>query len=121
RQDALAEAQRAAGKLAEAEASVRKMCLRRPGERGAAKAAARIAADRGRTRLAESLYARARTEDERDPALPNELGALAAQRGDSAAARAFFLQSAAIDPRFAPAWANLGTLLLSYRDYRGAQ
>jgi cellulose synthase operon protein C len=120
-QDALAEAQRAAGKLAEAEASVRKMFLRRPGDRGAAKAAARIAADRGRTRLAESLYARARTEDERDPALPNELGVLAAQRGDPVAARAFFLQATAIDPRFAPAWANLATLLLSYRDYRGAQ
>ena len=120
-EESFAEAQRAAGKLDAAEATVRKMFLRRPGDRGAAKAAARIAADRGRTRLAESLYARARTEDDRDPAIPNELGVLAAHRGDPAAARAFFLQSSAIDPAFAPAWANLGTLLLSYRDYAAAQ
>ncbi|MFL5427512.1 MAG: tetratricopeptide repeat protein [Myxococcales bacterium] len=120
-EDALAEAQRAAGKLDAAEATVRKMFLRRPGDRGAAKEAARIAADRGRTRLAESLYARARTEDPRDPALPNELGILAARRGDSAAARALFLEATSIDPGFAPAWANLGALLLSYRNYAAAQ
>ena len=118
--EALAEAQRTAGKLAEAEATVRKMYLRQ-GDRGAAKAAARLAADRGRIRLAESLYARARTEDGSDPALPNELGILAAHRGDAAAARGFFIQATAVDPQFAPGWANLGALLLSYRDYRGAQ
>ena len=120
-EDALVEAQRAAGKLDAAEATVRKMFLRRAGDRGAAKASARIAADRGRMRLAESLYARARTEDPRDPALPDELGILAARRGDSASARALFLEATAIDPGFAPAWANLGTLLLSYRNYAAAQ
>src|SRR5205823_6663408 len=90
-----------------------------PSLRGdAQKAAARLAADRGRIRLAESLYARARTEDGSDPALPNELGILAAHRGDAAAARGFFIQATAVDPQFAPGWANLGALLLSYRDYR---
>src|SRR5207248_7775116 len=117
--DALAEAQRASGKLAEAEGTLRKMFLR--GDRVAPKEAARLAADRGRLRLAESLHARARAEDASDPALPNEQGILAAQRGDAAGARAFFLQATALDPAFAPAWANLGALLLSYRDYRGAQ
>jgi len=115
---ALAEAQRARGSLADAEATVRTLFLRRAG--GATKAAARLEAERGRTRLAESLYARARAEDASDPALPNELGILSAHRGDAAAARAFFLQATTLDPGFAPAWANLGALLLSYRDYTRA-
>ena len=113
------EAQRAAGKLAEADATVRKMFLEEA--RGATKAAARLAADRGKIKLAESLYARARAEDANDPALPNELGVLAANRGEAAAARGYFLQATAIDPDFAAAWANLGALSLSYRDYGHAQ
>src|SRR5207237_10125796 len=66
--------------------------------------------------------ARLRSPWRGDPVPPRRSSALLARRrDDAAAARAYFEQATQLDASFAPAWANLGALALSYRDYEAAE
>ena len=118
--DALAAALRQGKRLDDAEAAVRRVLQRAPGDADAYKNLALIEADRGRLRLAEVALANARKLDAKDPGISNNLGVLAMRRGDPAAARAYFAEAVKLDPAFAAGWANLGALALSYRDYPAA-
>ena len=118
--DALAAALRQAKRLDDAEAAVRRVLQRRPGDADAYKNLAVIEVDRGRLRLAEVALANARKMDPKDPGISNNLGVLAMRRGEPAAARAHFAEAVKLDPGFAVGWANLGAVALSYRDYPAA-
>ena len=119
--DAVAAAQRAQGKLDDAEQSVRQVLERHPRDADAYRNLAAIEADRGHVRLAESALNNARKLDDKDAGILNSLGLLALRRDDLAAARGYFEQATQLDASFAPAWANLGALALSYRDYAAAE
>ncbi len=119
--DDQAAALRAQHRLDAAEAIVRKVLERDPGDPDAYRNLADIEADRGRIRLAESALNNARRLDPKDAGILNDLGLLAMRRKDVTAARAAFEEATRLDPSFAPAWANLGALALAFRDYATAE
>ena len=118
--NALATVLRLEKKTDEAEATLRRVLVRKPDDADAYKNLALIELDRDRPRLAEIALANARKYDPNDPGTVNNQGLLALKQGDVVTAKAKFDEATKMSPGFGPAWANLGALALQYRDYPAA-
>lgn len=117
----LAVAYRAKKRYPEAEAAARKLLSRTTDNAEAYKNLALVYYEEGRYRLAELVNANARKMDDQDPGLLNNLGMIYLKTEQQPRALAEFKKALALDPSFVPAYVNLGSMALAYRDYAGAE
>jgi tetratricopeptide (TPR) repeat protein len=121
----LAAVQRERGHLDEALVAARAVLVKDPREIAALLEMGRIYRAREELDVAELVLDKARAllpaEDRKSAPVHNELGLLALARGDTQLAFTHFGKAEALDPRFAPAHVNQGSVLLRAGDYEAAE
>jgi len=119
--DGLAAAQRNAGQREQAEATARRVLARSRDDAEAYRTLALCALDAGNPRLAELYALTARKRAGKDASIANTLGLIYLKLDQRPRALLELQRAATLDPSFAPAHLNLGSLALASRDYATAE